>query len=596
MCGYIGKISLEQIDKENIYGSNKRIICRGPDDKNFINFNLNQFNCSFIFNRLSILDLSASANQPMESHSKLSIIMFNGEIYNHDYLRDKLKKTGQHFKTKNSDTEVILNGLEYFGVDFVKELRGQFSIVYLNKKLKKLYFIRDRVGQKPLFYSWDSKSISFSSNLISTAEISNNISINEKSVNEYLECGVVPSPNTFYKNVYQLLPSEIIEIDLSTTTLQISKNKYWDPIDFLAEKEFDEDEFLSIFSDSVKMRTRADVEVANFISGGIDSSAIAKNLHENNISINSFSVALNNSIYDESKWSQEVAKTYQTNHIQVDIDIDISFDNVMSIISQLDDPYADPSVVPSYILSKEISNKFKVAISGDGGDELLGGYLRIANSLKNKNKLTNITSYLYNIYPAFLGTGSNLLKNSNDIGKAYASYLYDEKFMNLLGEGSIKETVEKNINSLRMSEYKKLIYSEFKFFLPEMMMLKVDRTSMANSLEVRSPFVDHKLIEYIFSHNTSYVDFKEPKAILKKYLSSDFSASFLNRKKMGFVFDLQKFIFSNLEIIQDYLEDGYVENNYKNIFNILSINKTRINSLRIWRILVLENFIKQREL
>ena len=171
---------------------------RGPDDKNFINFNLNQFNCSFIFNRLSILDLSASANQPMESHSKLSIIMFNGEIYNHDYLRDKLKKTGQHFKTKNSDTEVILNGLEHFGVDFVKELRGQFSIVYLNKKLKKLYFIRDRVGQKPLFYSWDNKSISFSSNLISTAEISNNISINEKSVNEYLEIRV---PN---KNVYKL--------------------------------------------------------------------------------------------------------------------------------------------------------------------------------------------------------------------------------------------------------------------------------------------------------------------------------------------------------------------------------------------------------
>ena len=596
MCGYIGKISLEQIDKESIDGSNKRIICRGPDDKKFTNFNLNQFHCSFIFNRLSILDLSASANQPMESHSKLSIIMFNGEIYNHDYLREKLEKTGQHFKTKNSDTEVILNGLDHFGIDFVKELRGQFSIVYLNKKLKKLYIIRDRVGQKPLFYSWDKKSISFSSNLISTAEISNNLSINEKSVNEYLECGVVPSPNTFYKDVYKLLPSEIIEIDLSTTTLQISKNKYWDPIDFLAEKEFDEDEFLSIFSDSVKMRTKADVEVANFISGGIDSSAIAKNLHDNNISINSFSVALNNSIYDESKWSQEVAKTYQTKHNQVDIDIDISFDNVMFILSQLDDPYADPSVVPSYILSKEISNKFKVAISGDGGDELLGGYLRIVNSLKNKNGFKNITSYLYNIYPAFLGTGSNLLKNSNDIGQAYASYLYDEKFMNLLGKDSIKENVEKNINSLRMSEYKKLIYSEFKFFLPEMMMLKVDRTSMANSLEVRSPFVDHKLIEYIFSHNTSYVDFKEPKAILKKYLSSDFSDSFLNRKKMGFVFDVQKFIFSNIEIIQDYLEDGYVEKNYKNILNKLSINKTRINSLRIWRILVLENFIKQREL
>jgi asparagine synthase (glutamine-hydrolysing) len=145
-----------------------------------------------------------------------------------------------------------------------------------------------------------------------------------------------------------------------------------------------------------------------------------------------------------------------------------------------------------------------------------------------------------------------------------------------------------------MSDYKKLIYSEFKFFLPEMMMLKVDRTSMANSLEVRSPFVDHKLIEYIFSHDNSYYDNTKSKAILKSYLSSDFSDSFLNRKKMGFVFDIQKFIFSNLFEINEFLSGGYVENQYKNVINKLSVNKSRINSIRIWRILVLENFIQQR--
>lgn len=596
MCGYIGKVTFEKINKVRINDSNKRIICRGPDNQNFTNFKLNEFNCSFIFNRLAILDLSTIANQPMESTNKSSIIMFNGEIFNHEYLRNKLINNGQYFKTKNSDTEVILNGLDKFGIDFVKELRGQFSIVYLNKKLKKLYLIRDRVGQKPLFYSWDNNSISFSSNLISTAELSNNLSINKKYVNEYLECGVITSPNTIFENVFKLSPAEIIEFDLSKKSFEITKNKYWDPIDFLAEKEFDENQFLSIFSDSIKMRTIADVEVANFISGGIDSSAIAKNLFDNNISINSFSVALKNSKYDESKWSQEVAKTYQTKHNQVEIDIDISFDNVMSILSYLDEPYSDPSVVPSYILSKEISKKYKVAISGDGGDELLGGYSRIANSLKNKNSLKNIISYIYKVYPGFLGTGSNLLKNSKDIAKAYTSYLYDEKFINLLGQESIKSIFEKNINNLGMNEYKKLIYSEFKFFLPEMMMLKVDRTSMANSLEVRSPFVDHKLIEYIFSHNTPYLDFKNPKALLKKYLSSDFTDAFLNRKKMGFVFDVQKFVFSNFDLIQNFLNDGYVENNYKNILNKLLKNKSRINSLRIWRILVLENFIRQREL
>jgi asparagine synthase (glutamine-hydrolysing) len=594
MCGYIGTISPKQINKKQVLNSNKRIECRGPDAQKFLDFKINNHNCSFIFNRLAIVDLSITANQPMESHSGSSIIMFNGEIYNHESLRAKLNQSGEVFKTKNSDTEVLLNGLDHFGMQFISELRGQFSIVYLNKKLKKLYLIRDRVGQKPLFYSLNDESISFSSNLISTAEISDNFNINSKSVEEYLECGVVTSPNTIFNNVYSLLPGEIIEFDLSGTIVNTKKMKYWDPENFLGEKKFENEEFLSIFSDSVKIRTKADVDVANFISGGIDSSAIAKNLHDNNISINSFSVGLNNSIYDESVWSQEVAKAYKTEHTQVDIDVDISFEQVLIILSRIDEPYADPSVVPSYILSKAIAEKFKVAISGDGGDELLGGYLRISNTLKNKSSAKNFLSHIYKLYPPFLGTGSNFLSNSKNIGKSYSSYLYDEKFINLLGRESNKKIFEKKINSSNMSDYKKLIYSEFKFFLPEMMMLKVDRTSMANSLEVRSPFVDHKLIEYIFSHDNSYYDNTKSKAILKSYLSSDFSDSFLNRKKMGFVFDIQKFIFSNLFEINEFLSGGYVENQYKNVINKLSVNKSRINSIRIWRILVLENFIQQR--
>ena len=594
MCGYLGKISLRNIDTDYINSSNKRIICRGPDSLKSLNFKIGEYNSHFIFNRLSVLDLDKRADQPLESANKSSSIMFNGEIYNHSALRDMLVKNGKKFKTKNSDTEVILNGLDHFGVKFINQLRGQFSIAYLNKITKKLYLIRDRVGQKPLFYSHDSLSIALGSNLISTAEISGNLNIDKESLNEYLECGVVQSPKTIFKNIWKLCPGEIIEFDLSESEIKLNKSFYWDPIDFVDDKKFKKEEFFSIFSDSVDMRTKADVEVANFLSGGIDSTAIAKNLHDNNIAINSFSVGLLDSDYDESKWSKKVSETYRTNHKQVDVNLDISLDQILSILSQLDEPYSDPSVIPSYILGKQISNDFKVAISGDGGDELLGGYLRISKSLTKKNTFENIVSNFYKIYPAFLGTGSKLLGKSADLGESYTAYLFDEKFMKILREKSTKKDFVDKINSYDLNDYKKLLYSEFKFFLTEMMLLKVDRTSMANSLEVRSPFVDHKLIEYIYSHENSYHNINNPKSILKDYLSSDFNEDFLQRKKMGFIFDVEKFIYSNINHIAELIESGYIRKHYEvDFIKLLLLNKSRMNANRIWRVLVLETFINQ---
>jgi len=594
MCGYLGKISLRNIDTDYINSSNKRIICRGPDSLKSLNFKIGEYNSHFIFNRLSVLDLDKRADQPLESANKSSSIMFNGEIYNHSALRDVLVKNGKKFKTKNSDTEVILNGLDHFGVKFINQLRGQFSIAYLNKITKKLYLIRDRVGQKPLFYSHDSSSIALGSNLISTAEISGNLNIDKESLNEYLECGVVQSPKTIFKNIWKLCPGEIIEFDLSESEIKLNKSFYWDPIDFVDDKKFKKEEFFSIFSDSVDMRTKADVEVANFLSGGIDSTAIAKNLHDNNIAINSFSVGLLDSDYDESKWSKKVSETYRTNHKQVDVNLDISLDQILSILSQLDEPYSDPSVIPSYILAKQISNDFKVAISGDGGDELLGGYLRISKSLTKKNTFENIVSNFYKIYPAFLGTGSKLLGKSADLGESYTAYLFDEKFMKILREKSTKKDFVDKINSYDLNDYKKLLYSEFKFFLTEMMLLKVDRTSMANSLEVRSPFVDHKLIEYIYSHENSYHNINNPKSILKDYLSSDFNEDFLQRKKMGFIFDVEKFIYSNINHIAELIESGYIRKHYEvDFIKLLLLNKSRMNANRIWRVLVLETFINQ---
>ena len=592
MCGFIGKISYENFDYENVVKCNNLIECRGPDSLNSYSGEKNSLKYHFVFNRLSILDLSSEANQPMVSNGGESLIMFNGEIYNHRELRKKLEKNNVRFFTNHSDTETILNGIDIEGVNFIDSLRGQFAIFYINFKQKKIIFARDRLGQKPLFVNFDNKNLSFGSNLISVAKLSNNTSMDEESIYEYLDCGIVSSPNTIFKNVKKLKPAEIIEVDISSDQFTYTSKNYWEIDKFVDNKPFDRNVFLDIFSEAVTLRTEADVEIANFISGGIDSSSIAKNLNDNNIDLNTFSVEIMDSKYDESKWSREVAEKYGTNHEAVQINKNIEDNDIFDSLNSLDEPYADPSIVPSYLLSKKIAAKYKVAISGDGGDELLGGYKRLNNAMKSKSFIQNLYSGLYSFYPPQLGTGANILSFSKDTGISFSSFLFDEKFMSLLNLESKRKAYAEGVNNANENKYKSLLISDYKLFLSEMMMLKVDRTSMANSLEVRSPFVDHKLIEYILSTKNSYFEIDRSKSLLKDYLLEDFNKDFVNREKMGFIFDLETWVYSNINKIEKYFYDGIIVQNFnKNILKNLSLKKSRLNANRIWRILTLEYYI-----
>ena len=266
----------------------------------------------------------------------------------------------------------------------------------------------------------------------------------------------------------------------------------------------------------------------------------------------------------------------------------------MESINSLDEPYSDPSVVPSYILSKEISKHYKVAISGDGGDELLGGYKRTLDSLKNSNNfLSNLFSYLYYVYPPYLGSGNKFLSKSSNLETRYRSYLEDEKLLDLLGLKSQKHQFANDLNNNPKYSYKELIKAEYKLYLPEMMMFKVDRTSMANSLEVRSPFVDHRLVEYILSISNNQLEKLSGKKLLKGYLSNDFNNEFINRKKQGFVFDVESWVFNNIVFINEYLDRGLLVKDMKpNILNLLTRNKTRINGIRIFKLFILENYLQ----
>jgi asparagine synthase (glutamine-hydrolysing) len=594
MCGFLGKISLDSFSDEDLFDANKRIICRGPDETKFLNQNnLDQGKVffSFVFNRLSIIDLTDTASQPMISNNKENLMMFNGEIYNYKELKEILLRKGITFNSKNSDTEVLLEGLSVFGLDFINNIIGQFAIAFYEIKNKKIHLIRDRVGQKPLFFNLSDRSLVFGSNLISVADLSGYKQIDDKEIGNFFNYGVIKSPNTIYKNIYKLKPAEIITFNLEKN-LQAQNHIYWSPTDEVDEKTFIDDEFYELFSSSINYRLESDVPVANFLSGGIDSSSIIKNLFDNKKNINTFSAIYSDNKYDESFWIESVKEKYKTNHFQEKLDLNFDFDTLLAVINIFDEPYCDPSIVPSFILSRLISKKYKVAISGDGGDELLGGYLRTSLTLDTPNKFEELYSKIYPFYPSFLGTGNHFLKNKNMISQRYASFFEDRKFMSMLGINEYSDFQNDIFVNLE-DDYKSLLATDYQFYLPEMMMLKVDRTSMANSLEVRSPFVDHRLINYIMSHDTNYFDKNNQKALLKEYLSEDFNDDFINRKKMGFVFNIENFIFNNLNNIKNYMIENnqYIENSM-NILNKLSKYKSRINAIRILKLIIFTEFTK----
>lgn len=595
MCGFIGKISTDNINEEELKFSNRLIQCRGPDSEKNEHFKENEFNFSLIFNRLSILDLSENADQPMSSNDGNSVLMFNGEIFNHQDLRKELETKNIKFNTNHSDSEVILHGLEYFGKKFISQLRGQFSIFYINKRKKTILLARDRVGQKPLYYHISNNNLVIGSNLIAVSKLVHNKTISQSSINEYLMCGVISSPNTIFENIQKLKPAEIIEIGYEDKLKIIDSEIFWKLANFVDNKPFQSDEFFSILSDSISIRNLADVPIANFLSGGIDSTAIIKNTKNFSNNINTFNVEIDNKKYDESHWAKLVSKKYETNHTSIKLSSNISVENVLAALESLDEPYSDPSLIPSFLISKEMSKKYKVAISGDGGDELLGGYKRFQNSLINSNNLKSLFSKIYDIYPPFLGTGNFFASKSDSLETRYKSYLEDNKLSVLLNS-YISETKIESLfkENLIDDDYKLLQLLEYKFFLSEMMMFKVDRSSMANSLEVRSPFVDHLLIEYILSHTNNYYSPNKPKKILSDYLLEDFGLDFVQRKKQGFVFDIENWVFKNLDLIKEVINNGtIIKSMNPEIIKTLTINKSRINAQRIWKLFVLENYLSR---
>lgn len=609
MCGFIGEVNFETPQQDKIFYANKQLKNRGPDSQKvgYINNDLkfeinknfsNNSNINIGFSRLSILELSELADQPLISEDGKFALLFNGEIYNFKEIQKELKSNGINFISNKSDTEVVLRSLMLWGDSAVEKFDGQFSIVFMDLKNSEVTLIRDRLGQKPLFFYTNEIKLFFGSTLDSVLSLleKEEIDISSESIAEYLNLGVVTSPNTIIKDIYKLEPGTLVKFSINNGVSTQYKKRYWNLASFVDNKKFDKNKFDSLLKNSVKKRTISDVPFAALLSGGIDSTSIVQQLSENQIDLNTYSVSVNGSELDESIWSDEVSKKLVTNHIQKNVNAKTDLKEVINIVKSLDEPFADSSYIPSYKIAQTISEEFKVAISGDGGDELLMGYRRhakILNSSKKFSRTRKLLSKLYYLYPNFLGTGKQIITLHGENTNKLKYYFEDLKFLSFLGLTSNRDFTEK-YSFTTDSDLKNMQIIEYYFYLSEMMLFKIDRSSMANSLEIRSPFVDHKLIEYILSTDEGfYFDSNNQKMILKEYLRKNFNHNFINRPKQGFSFPLFNFIYGiNKAEIKNALLKSKMFSKRSLLF--LFIIKNKANAKRLWKLFVLVIWIEAK--
>ncbi len=605
MCGICGIYNLDNstVSEKEINLMNNEMYLRGPDDSGIYTRN----NLGLGMRRLSIIDIE-KGQQPMISDDKNIILVFNGEIYNYVELRNELKKKNYKFST-NSDTEVLIYMYKEYGESFLKKLNGMFSICIFDKKLNTLIIARDRFGIKPLFYFLNQKGIIFSSNIKSLKKKLNNIEINNVNFLLYLSLNYVPNSNSIYKNIEKLKPSQYLKIKnkkvefINYWSLPINKNKF-------NNNEFNET-LKYLLEDSIKIQGRSDVEVASMLSGGIDSSLISILFAKSSDrQIKTFCLDFFGKNRNEGEDAREISKKISSVHFFKEINQDVFFSSIKKISSFLDEPISDSAVVPSFIIS-EMANKenLKVILSGAGGDELFGGYSRHYQSFKNffhgvlkiDNKISNQIS---KILPKKL---RNYFFKLSSKSLAYANQTSGINITSLLGimrNEKLQSEIIYKIESLfepylkkeDIDHKEKIMRADLFNYLPDNILSLLDKTTMMNSVEGRVPFLDHRIVEHIFSNNSEI--FKEKKlinskSIIKDIFKEDIPEKILKKEKIGFNAPLDNWRSENFNFFKEnFSNDEFYNQFFKKNFNTDSYLFKRENIGFIFSLSLFDEWLK----
>ena len=627
MCGITGFIDLwstssarDDDSRAATLDSMCRVIWhRGPDDQGV----MLEDGVALGMRRLSIIDL-AGGHQPISNEDNSVTIVFNGEIYNYRELQKTLQSRGHRFVT-NSDTETIVHAYEEFGASCLDQLRGMFAFAIWDDRNQKLFIARDRVGKKPLYYSVTrSGALVFGSELKSLLEHPEvERKINPRALDAYFSLGYVPDPISIFENVEKLPPGH----HLTFTCGRLTVERYWDfsydsngngnghsASDYL-------EELRALLDEAVKLRLVSDVPLGAFLSGGIDSSTVVGLMSRHlGQPVKTFSIGFNEDSYDELKYARLTAQKFGTEHHEFLVTPDIC-EVVDQLAWHFDEPFADSSAIPTYVVSKLAREHVKVVLTGDGGDELFAGYSRYVTERQRsrfdlvprfvKDGLMDPLSrglphgawgrnYLHNVS---LDPIARYLDNVSVFTGLNKSALYSAGFSDQLRDSSHLNAYfqELSRNVRTDAPLDSLLYIDSKTYLPGDILTKVDRMSMAVSLEARVPLLDHKLIEFVTRIPAAMkLAGNETKHLFKKAIADLVPAEIVNRPKQGFGVPIQYWINQQLrDRIRDTLNDsrtlerGYVSRKHVELLLDEHERGRRDHAMGLWSLLMLELWHRQ---
>lgn len=567
MCGLVGFIGSGS--PEVLKAMTDSIAHRGPDGEGFY-FDDNK-QVALGHRRLSIIDIE-HGHQPMLDNTQQYVLVFNGEIYNHSELRKELIQLGHQFQTDHCDSEVLLYGYKQWGRGLPARLNGMFAFAVYDKKNQQIFMARDRFGKKPLYYFFQNGVFGFASELKAFFQHpAFEKNINTKSLQKFFAYSYLPAPNTQYNNAFKLPGGHTLMVDIPSKNYQV--DSYWEfriepdyallktnPIEIQAE-------IIRLFSQAVKRRLMSDVPLGVFLSGGVDSSAILRFVADyvQADKIKTFSIGFNEPSYDESPYADEVAKYIGSNHFLQKLTLDDAKAIIPEILTKLNEPLADSSIIPTYLVSKFASQKVKVILSGDGGDELFAGYAPF--------KALKFAQWYQRMVPRIVHNGMfrlvDLLPKSHEYmglefkarrfltGLNYPKKYWQATWLSALEPNDLADLFHEKIEigeiyseidqyfaySKTDNIYDASLEYYTKFYLQDDILTKVDRASMYNSLECRAPFLDIDLVNFVRTLPFS-LKYKngETKYILKKSLGDYLPKNILYRRKQGFAVPVAKWL------------------------------------------------------
>ena len=613
MCGISGiiyKNKNRQINPNELEIANNTLTHRGPDDSGiFI-----EGHVGIAMRRLSIIDV-AEGHQPISNGDNSIHIVFNGEIYNHQKIRKNLIAKGHCFKTQ-TDTETILHNYEEKNWQTIHDLNGMFAFAIWDSNIQRLLIVRDRLGIKPLYYYEDDEKLIFASEIKAILSFNNvNKEIDNHAIFDYFTFNYIPAPRTIYKNIKKLPPGHSIHITSDT----IKKYKYWD-VEYNINNSWNissaTNQLEELLFDAVKIRLMSEVPLGAFLSGGIDSSSICNIITSQKLKdeLHTFSIGFDTySQYNELSFSSMMAKKISTQH-HTKIILPDMINLLPEIVKQLDEPMSDTSNIPTYLLSQFAKSQVTVALSGDGGDELFAGYERqkVLNILKYFNSLPKfITKKIFSsinaseqkdtLFDSIKRLLFDISQGSSATYKRWITNFNSSLMTQILNPGLQEDYINYNIYKIvdQCFQYSKLpinqsLAFETKYYLPDDLLVKVDRMSMAHSLEVRVPFLDHRIVEFAATLPINYkIRNGQTKYLLKQSMGRYLPKDIIKKPKQGFTPPIKEWLKNDLkDFTMDLLLSSKKINDYIQYDKIEELLISHYSGKRdyqyqIWSLLVL---------